>query len=153
MAKHTKAPTQPNQARKQRKLKPMPLTRKVEQLTQTASWVYKYERFIKKRLSTDNGKTSFLSRGTFCASLDLLSIFRVNQGVLLFTLHRIVNMVNNQRVIGTGTTFHTFASLGPMLKELLFLELTKLGPLKMLIKKVNWEKVRVTKNNEFDYVN
>ena len=151
MAKHGMAPTQPNRARKQRKLRPMPLTRKVEQLTQTASWVYKYEKLIKKRLSTDNGKTSFLSRGTFCASLDLLSVFKVNQGVLLFTLHRIVNMVNNQRV--TGTTFHTFASLGPMLKELLFLELTKLGPLKMLIKKVNWEKVRVTKNNEFDYVN
>ena len=143
MAKLTKAPCQPNQARKQRKLKPMPLTRKVEQLTQTATWVYKYERFIKKRLSTDNGRTSLLHRSTFCTTLDLLRVFKVNQGVLLFTLHRMVNMVNNQRI--EGTTFHTYASLVSMLNELLFLELTKLGPLKMLIKNVNWEKIRETK--------
>ena len=142
MAKHTKACRQPNQARKQRKLKPMPLTRKVEQLTQTATWVYKYERFIKKRLSTDNGRTSLLHRSTFCTTLDLLSIFRVNQDVLLFKLHRMVNMPNNQRI--EGTTFHTYASLAPMLNEILLLELTKLGPLKMLLKKINWNRVRET---------
>ena len=142
MAKLTKTACQHNQARKQRSLKPMPLTRKIEQLTQTANWVSQYERFIKKRLSTDYGKTSLLHRGTFCTTLDLLSIFRVNQDVLLFKLHRMVNMPNNQRI--EGTTFHTYASLAPMLNEILLLELTKLGPLKMLLKKINWNKVRET---------
>ena len=142
MAKHTKASCQTNQARKQRKVKPMSLTRQVEKLTQTATWVYKYESFVKERLSTDNGSTSLLHRSTFCNTLDLLRVFKVNQGVLLFTLHRMVNMENNQRI--EGTPFHTYASLAPVLNELLFIELTKLGPIEMLIKKINWSRLRET---------
>ena len=139
MAKHSKACRQSNQARKQRKLKPMPLTRKVEQLTQTGTWVYKYKKFIMERMSTDNGSTSLLPRRTFCDELDLLMAFNVNQVVLLTSLHR---MVNTRRI--EGTTFYTYASLAPVLNEILYIELSKLGPIEALSQKVNWNRLRKT---------
>ena len=121
----------------------MPLTRQVEKITQTVSWVCKYESLVKERLSTENGGTSLLHRSTFFKTLDLLRVFKVNEGALLFKLHRMANMENNERI--EGTPFYTYASLAPVLNELLYIELTKLGPIEMLIKKINWSRLRVSR--------
>ena len=87
MAKHTeKGCGQSKQARKLRKLrnyrkgeKPMPLTKKVEHLTQTGAWVHKYKNYIKACLRTDCGSTSYLTRMDFCEQLQFLMDFEVNQ--------------------------------------------------------------------------
>ena len=144
MAKHSKDSCQTNQARKQRKVKPMPLTRQVEKITQTVTWVCKYESLVKERLSTDNGETSLLNRDTFFHTLDLLRVFKVNEGALLFKLHRMVNMVNGEKI--EGAPFYTYASLAPVLKEIIYMELIKLGPIKKLIKKINWNRLRLSRD-------
>ena len=143
MAKNRKNSCLTNQVSKQKKVKPMPLTRKVEKITQTISWVCNYKSHLRKRLSTDKGETSFLNRYAFFDKLDLLRKFKVNEKPLLFEIHRIANMVNGNKII--GKPFHSYASLGPVLQEIIYLELTKLGPIDKLIKKINWNRLRLSK--------
>ena len=128
----------------------MPLTRQVEKITQTTSWVCKYKSYVMKRLSTDKGETSLLNRDTFFEKLDLLRAFKVNEGPLLFKLHRMVNMVNGEKI--EGNTFYTYASLAPVLDEIIYMELTKIGPLKQIIKKINWNKIRLSRNSKLLYL-
>ena len=103
-----------------------------------------------KRLSTDKGETSLLNRDTFFEELDLLRTFKVNEGPLLFKLHRMVNMVNGEKI--KGNTFYTYASLAPVLDEIIYMELTKIGPIKQIIKKINWNRFRLSRNSKLLYL-
>ena len=140
MARHSeKAGRSTIQARRQRNLKAMPLTRKVEHLTQTSTWIRRYYNFINKSMGTDNGCTSLFYKRTSCCQLDLLTICKVNTVVLLTSKHRMVNLPREE-----GETFHTFESLAPVLNEIIFLELSKLGPIDTVIQSINWSRFRET---------
>ena len=128
----------------------MPLTRQVEKITQTTSWVRKHKSYAMKRLSTDKGETSLLNRDTFFEELDLLRTFKVNEGPLIFKLHRMVNMVNGEKI--EGNKFYTYASLAPVLDEIIYMELTKIGPIKQIIKKINWNRFRLSRNSKLLYL-
>ena len=140
MARHSgKAGCSTIQTRRQRKLQPMPLTRKVEHLTQTSNWIQRYYNFITASMDTNNGCTSLIHRRTFCCQLDLLMICKVNTVALLTSMHRMVNLP-----IEEGKTFHTFASLAPVLNEIIYIELSKLGPVDTVIQSLNWSRFRET---------
>ena len=133
MARHTeKAGRSTTQTRRQRKLQPMPLTRKVEFLTQRSNWIQGYYNFITSSMDANNGST-------FCCQLDLLMICKVNTVALLTRMHRMVNLPMEE-----GKTFHTFTSLAPVLNEILYLELTKIGPIENVIQSLNWSRFRET---------
>ena len=139
MAKHSGRST--IQTRRQRKLRlqPMPLTRKVEHLTQTSNWIQKYYNFITTNMGTAKGCTSLLHRRAFCTQLDLLMICKVNTEELLTSMHRMVNLP-----LEDGKKFHTFASLAPLLNTILYIEISKLGPVDTVIQSLNWSRFRTT---------
>ena len=109
------------------KERPMPLTRKLKQLTQQPQWLHKYQQFIKRYAKEDQRTQGRFHPWAFCLQLQFLD----DLGVQLITLTTYMS-----KLVAEGNHRYTITEMAPILDEILRAELKNLGePLQELRKR------------------
>ena len=100
------------------KERPMPLTRRLIQLTQQPKWLQKYQQFIKRYAKEDQRTQGRFHPWAFCLQLQFLD----DLGVQLTTLTSYMS-----KLVAEGNHRYTITDMAPILEEILRAELRNLG--------------------------
>ena len=113
--------------------KPMPLSKRIQHLTQNPEWLIKYKGYIKKYLRKSRKNGSYLRISQQYCQNKLLDDFAVEQQDFLTFIGR---FVRSKRRVYTATEFL------PILTDIFREEISTQGTPEDLMKLINWKVVK-----------